>query len=506
MKLPARTLGLSLVAMALLAACHDSDPQAPTITRQPASLTVAEGAPAVFSVAADGDAPLAYAWLNAADSSPVPGATGDTFTVPAAALADSGKAVQVRVSNAAGSVTSQAATLTVTERGLSAAADVVAGVFLRNHAAVADSHGHIHVVSIHGDHDADVRARLKLRSADSSQANDLLPVATLQASEALAEPSTSLRVAANTAAHVMAVWHRNGVVSAALYTPGPNPDAAGSWRPLPTRVSSSGASSALVPTVTAVGNTHFEFAWRERSGASGPHDIKARRYTIASDQLDGTIATLEGSDDDTGAPQLVADAAGNLVAAWDYSEGGVVFNRRAAGSAWSTSTTLAEGGSGQRLERLVSNAAGRALLLTRDPVGGAGTFVRLDLTSATPMAQVGGCHSFGSSPDAYIFPDGRIRLFGVSVDTDNGNTSRLSQWSANASGAWGGAEPVSDIATEDFVATRNGILNPHVVGADAAGNLRVAWEQRSTADGGRGRIHVGHGRCPFGARGGGPDA
>lgn len=485
-----RILGVTLLAFAALAACGGRDPQAPRITSQPANLTVGEGAPAVFTVTAEGDDPFAYVWQNAEDGAAIADATTATLTIPAVALAHSGRSVQVRVSNDVGSVTSQAATLTVTERGFSTASDVGADAAPRNLVAVADSNGHIHMVSIHGDAGhADVRAHLKLRSADSSQANALLPLSTLQTSEALTVPTTSLRVAANGSGHVMAVWHRNGVVGAALYTPASSASAAGTWQRLATPVSTVGAASALDPAVAAIGNTHFEIVWRERSGSTGPHDIKARRYAIANDQLDATVATLEESSDETGAPQVSADAAGNLVAAWHYGEGGVVFNRRAAGTAWGTGTTLAEGGVGQRFELLKSNAAGNALLLTSNRVG-AGTFIQLDLAATQPMTIVGGYNAYGSAPDAHIFPDGRIRLFGVSVDTANGNTSRLFRWSFNPPYGWGGAEPVSAISANDFVATGHGIVDPKVVGADAAGHLLVAWTERNTADGGRGRVQV----------------
>lgn len=486
MKPSSHLLGLTLSAAAALAACgSDLDP--PTIVSQPASLSVGEGVQAVFTVGAAGEE-LAYAWLSGGDGSTIPGATGDTLAF-AAQLSDHGRSFQARVSNAAGSATSQPATLSVTERGFSAASGLAPAVLPRNHAAVADSNGHIHLLSMNGDGAlADVLAHLKLRSADTTRANALLPVALLQSAEPLTDSSTSLRVAANGIGHVMAVWHRNGVVGAALYTPASDPAVAGTWRVLSTPVSSAGANSARDPAVTAVGNTHFEFVWRERPDSVSPYDIKARRYAIASDQLDAAAATLEASSDDTGAPQVAADAAGNVIAAWDYSEGGVVFNRRAAGSAWTTSTTQAEGGS-VRFELLKSNAAGTGLLLASNRVGG-GTFVQLNLASSTPMEVVGGFNAYGSAPDVHIFPDGRMRLFGVSVDTDNGNASRLFEWARDANGGWGGAQPVSDLASEDFIATGQGIFNPQVAGADAAGNLLVTWEERRAVDGGRGRVVV----------------
>jgi hypothetical protein len=126
-------------------------------------------------------------------------------------------------------------------------------------------------------------------------------------------------------------------------------------------------------------------------------------------------------------------------------------------------------------------------LLISNRVGGGG-FVQLDLTASTPLRQVGSISAYGSAPDAHVFPDGRMRVFGVAVDASNGNASQLFQWSYNPGSGWGSAEPVSDLATDDFIALGWGIVNPQVAGADAAGNLLVTWEERRLDNGGRGRV------------------
>jgi len=81
----------------------------PEITTQPASVSVAAGASATLSVQASGGQ-LQYQWrLNGAD---IVGATAANLSIPAASSADSG-GYTVVVRNAAGSVTSDVATLTV---------------------------------------------------------------------------------------------------------------------------------------------------------------------------------------------------------------------------------------------------------------------------------------------------------------------------------------------------------------------------------------------------------
>ena len=98
-----------------LAACGGSDggnaPVAPSITTQPANASVNEAQVASFTVAATGSDPIAYQWRK--NGTAIAGATAASYTTPATVLADSGALFTVVVSNAAGSVPSNAATLTV---------------------------------------------------------------------------------------------------------------------------------------------------------------------------------------------------------------------------------------------------------------------------------------------------------------------------------------------------------------------------------------------------------
>ncbi len=85
---------------------------APVITVAPASVSVTAGQAANFTVTADGSAPLSYQWLR--DGAAIGGATGDGYSIGAAAIGDNAARFSVVVSNAAGSVTSGDAVLTVT--------------------------------------------------------------------------------------------------------------------------------------------------------------------------------------------------------------------------------------------------------------------------------------------------------------------------------------------------------------------------------------------------------
>ena len=88
---------------------------APSITTQPANQTVTVGQTATFAVVATGTAPLSYQWQKSGTA--ITGAISATYTTPATTSSDNGAQFVVVVSNVAGNVTSNAATLTVNAAG-----------------------------------------------------------------------------------------------------------------------------------------------------------------------------------------------------------------------------------------------------------------------------------------------------------------------------------------------------------------------------------------------------
>jgi hypothetical protein len=86
-------------------------PVAPSITQQPSNQTVTAGQTATFSVTAAGTTPLAYQWQQGTTA--ISGATSASYTTPATTTSNNGAQFSVVVSNSAGKITSNAATLTV---------------------------------------------------------------------------------------------------------------------------------------------------------------------------------------------------------------------------------------------------------------------------------------------------------------------------------------------------------------------------------------------------------
>jgi hypothetical protein len=85
---------------------------APSITTQPSNQSVTVGSTATFSVVATGTTPLTYQWQKG--TTPITGATAASYTTAATTSSDNGSQFEVVVTNPVGSITSNAATLTVT--------------------------------------------------------------------------------------------------------------------------------------------------------------------------------------------------------------------------------------------------------------------------------------------------------------------------------------------------------------------------------------------------------
>ena len=106
---PTISIGLSGIGTA---PSTTSTTVAPAITTQPASQTVIAGYTASFTVAATGTSPMTYQWSK--NGAAISGATSSAYTTPAETTADNNAQFAVAVSNSAGSATSNAAVLTVT--------------------------------------------------------------------------------------------------------------------------------------------------------------------------------------------------------------------------------------------------------------------------------------------------------------------------------------------------------------------------------------------------------
>ncbi len=122
-------LACGVIFLAGLSACGgdsdgDSAPLPPTIAAQPQTQTARVGQPATFRVDAAGGQPLTYQWSR--NGSAIAGATSASYTMPAVGLGDSADVLRVSVTNAAGKIGSDGASLLVDGIGARHVAGAVA--------------------------------------------------------------------------------------------------------------------------------------------------------------------------------------------------------------------------------------------------------------------------------------------------------------------------------------------------------------------------------------------
>ena len=120
-----RVVASATVVLVLCAACIPLEPtsqtvldgQSATFTAHPSDQTVLEGQSATFAVTASGSGTISYQWKRSDDNgatwSTVLGATSPSCIIAVSILADNGTQFLCVVSNEAGGVESQPATLTV---------------------------------------------------------------------------------------------------------------------------------------------------------------------------------------------------------------------------------------------------------------------------------------------------------------------------------------------------------------------------------------------------------
>lgn len=252
---------------------------APSITSQPDSVSALVGSTATFRVAAMGDSPLTYQWLRGGVA--VTGATAPQHTTPMLALTDSNSLWSVRVSNAAGNVTSRAVTLIVT--AASTAPTITAQP---SNVSVDDGQGAEFVVAADGT--APLAFQWRRNGADIAGATSArLVLSALALSDSGARFSVRVSNAQGTVTSADAVLTVRAIVPAISVQPA---DA--------TAVEGNRASFS----VTATGSAPLAYQWRRRgvdiSGAT------SSRYET------GTLAV---SDDGVVFDVRVSNAAGSVI-------------------------------------------------------------------------------------------------------------------------------------------------------------------------------------------------
>jgi hypothetical protein len=373
-------------------------PQAPTITTQATSQTVTAPATATFTATAAGVPTPTWQWQvssdNALSFANINGATGASYTTPATTLADSGKYFRAVATNASGSASTNAVTLTV------------------NPSVATGWQGP--PTPLH---------------ADGSGLGLSIPA-----------------LAWNGAGQAITAWSQSGVVGGARYV------SASGWQARVSVSGSSATSSNIEPAVAMNGSGQAVTVWLE--AGSVEYRVQASIFTPAGGW--SVPATLSTSDDTRGfVPKIAVDGQGNAVAAWvqrasAFSPWQLFASRYdAAGATWSSAQRLDSDSIGEPTDNLqvAMNAAGDAFVLWPAPTAVPGTYSlwarRLPAGAAWDVPALVDAAVYGP-PEQRIAVDAGGNAMAVFKKTDNASFPII--WSSRfdaLGAAWGASSAVS---------------------------------------------------------------
>jgi hypothetical protein len=329
---------------------------APSITTQPADQTVTVGANATFTVAAIGTAPLSYQWQrNGAD---IAGANAASYTLTNVQLADNGALFRVVVSNSAGSVTSNAATLTVNPAPSGACglpqridSDTGSGAGPR---VLLDSSGNATAVWLD-------RYTVFANRYDAGSG-----WGTKQAIGNTPAIARDALIGQDGAGNLLAVWGDGYGVYANYYTVG---SGWGNGVDLSYGTGSNNASSA--PALAMAASGQGMVVWQHYDGTN--NRIYARRYTGNGWGQPQVISSSSSSNEDDTAPDVAVDAYGRAIAVWVHSG----FGKRAYynvfdGTGWGTPQAIPMSTNVPAVDvvRVAMNGTGQAVAIWRRYDGG----------------------------------------------------------------------------------------------------------------------------------------
>ena len=335
----------------------------PSIVVQPAPVSVPAGAPATFTVTASGDAPLGYQWRR--DGVAVAGATAASYTLAATALGDNGAGFSVDVSNAAGVLSSTAATLNVT-----AVARSWGPAVLLSSGDTLHTPGDPRVAI-----DATGNAISVWQEAVGLSVRNAVWASRYQAGSGWSAPATIDDPVGNSAAPQLAMAPGGVAVASFVQSTSNN---GGGVRMLATRFDGTAwAGRSRVDVLDAVIDADHRLAIAADGAATvafnQSDNVAGRRATASGSSAAGAWAVPEV----IGAtrsyePQVALAANGDAVMAWlvtDTPSTSSLWASRRLGATWTVPVRVVDGGREMAFLRLRADAAGDAMAVWQERPG-----------------------------------------------------------------------------------------------------------------------------------------
>jgi hypothetical protein len=365
----------------------DPTPAAPAITAQPVDASVVAPSAASFTVAYSGVPAPAPSWQYSNDGSTWfdLGVSGPTYSTGPTSTSDNGRRLRVIISSSAGSVTSNAVTVTViaaataptiaTQPANQTVSAPAVAIFSVNASGTPTPTLQWQLSLDAGGHWADILGATAASYSTpatvvGNTGSQYRAVATNRAGAAVSNPAgltvnappppaggwqvagliesedlgdaSRPQVAINAGGDGMAVWSqfdgtRNNIwANRYLATTG--------WG-IATLIESD-AGDAVVPQIVVDASGNATAVWQQRD-ANGRNNIVAIRYLVGVGW--GTPAGIETKGPSAGddqLPRIAMDASGNVIVAWErnaFSSTSIWANRYVPGTGWGTATQIGNG-------------------------------------------------------------------------------------------------------------------------------------------------------------------
>ena len=481
-------------------------PVLPSISVQPAGQTITEGQNASFSITAAGTS-LSYQWQRSTDAgasfTDVAGETGATLTLTAVPLASDAHQFRVMVSNSAGSVTSNAATLSVTPAQVSpafstqpASQSVVApnaatfnvavtgspmptlqwqlstnagGTF----ADIAGATGSSYTTAATGAGDNGNQYRvIATNTAGTINSNAATLTVTVPSIPSFTTQPTDVTVTEGQNAQFTVVV--SGVPTPALQWQ-LSTDSGGAWNNI------NGATGTTLDLAgVALANNGRQFRAVATNG-SGGIDSNAALLTVLP-RTWGTAGLLETDSSDAYGPKIAIDANGNALAVWlqdgDTTPAGYrydVWARRYSAGVWGTATLIETNNAGSVSDdlQLAYDADGNAIAVWSQSSASAVNIWSNRYTAGVGWGTatlVGLDSAVDFTPQIAIDASGNVLVVWIHTDT----TYHIWANRYTAGTGWGTAAAIE-------TNTADGADAPQIV-IDANGNATAVWAQSSVGN------------------------
>ncbi|MBQ24166.1 hypothetical protein [Alcanivorax sp.] len=292
--------------------------------------------------------------------------------------------------------------------------------------------------------------------------------------ESSAGAAVGQQIAVDNAGNAIAVWSQydgaNYNIYANRYTA-----STGNWG-TEELIESNSVANTLSPQIAIDSNGNAIAVWQQSDGID--ESIYANRYTASTDSW-GTAELIEsGNNGQAVESQIAFDSAGNAIAVWSQSDGGlsnIYSNRYTAGAGWGTAELIATGDADNATRPQIAIGSNGNAIVVWSELSALGAKVSIYASRYTASTDSWGTEELiensddghASDPQIAIDDDGN----GVAVwwQPDSANLRHIYSNRYTPGAGWGSEELIES--------SDDGHANYPQIAIDGEGNVIAVWRQ-----------------------------